>query len=529
MKRFVSLLILSMFILFLLCGSSSGNVNLNSNNNQDKFENIDNINQVGEWGYYTDYSELNGILQELAGKYSRILNIYKNLGRSYEDRTIWMVKISDNPGTDEDDEPELLFAGAHHGNELIGNEMAIFIITTLLEGYGSDPRITWLIDNHEVWVIPMPNPDGAEYTFNVESWRKNRSPNYISEISPGPLKPKVYPSSYGVDLNRNYDIEWGDPEGSSVWLQRSGTYSGPEPFSELETQAIRDLVLAHNFSVYMDYHSGIELILYPWGYTSDPTPDNTLFERLGERLSELTGYEAVQGYELYQTNGDAVDWVYSATRTKSFTVELSEEYRPAEEDVQDILDNNIKQPLYLTGISGNMELGSTIEIAHKPISNQTDLGPYTISAVVKGLPELYNFKVKLYYKLNDDDYQAIEMKSSDNQPTRFSADIPTQGPGTIVRYSIVVTDGNVLLSYPPCPYDIEFSIKASAESTATNTELVAMVIMMIIVLGFFWGGFIYTSRLAMLAEQRKLHEYRYGDEYITTGRVEYPGSDLGTG
>ncbi len=520
MKQLVSLFILSTFIFFLLCGTSISNGNTNNSFNNaeisnlttqlEKIEQTDSTMQAGEWDYYTDYEELNRVLQELSSEHYKILKLYNNLGKTFEDRKILVVKISDNPNIDEPDEPEVLFVGAHHGNELIGNEMAIYIIQTFLDGYGTDPRITSLVNNNEIWVIPMPNPDGTEYTMTQESWRKNRSPNYISESTPGPLDPKIYPTSYGVDLNRNYDIEWGDPGGSSVLLQRSGTYAGPEPFSEVETQVIRELVLAHNFSVYMDYHSGIELILYPWGYTSDPTPDNALFERLGEKLSELTGYQAIQGYELYQTNGDAVDWMYYATRTKSFTVELCQESRPDKERIQEILENNIKQPYYLTGVSGNLDLGSRIEITCDNIGNQTDIGPYTVTANIKGMPELYHFEVKLYYRINDKDYTNIKMTSTKDYPNQYSADIPTQGPDNKVYYYVTLSGDGLLLSYPPCPYEYEFSVNPSSQTYATNSELVAMVIMMIIILGFFWGGFAYAARLAMKAEQRKLHEYYYG-------------------
>jgi hypothetical protein len=483
-------------------------------------KNIQSVQQAGEWEHYTDFAELKNILQELAGKNNKILRIYDNLGTSFEGRPIWMVKISDNPGRNEEDEAEVLFVGAHHGNELIGNEMAILIITTLVEGYGHDPRVTWIVDNHEIWVIPMPNPDGTEYTFNVESWRKNRSPNYISETTPGPFDPKIYPTSYGVDLNRNYDLEWGDPGGSSVVLQRSSTYAGPEPFSEFETQAIRDLVMAHNFSVYMDYHSGIELILYPWGHTSEPTPDNTLFERLGERLSELTGYEAVQGYELYQTNGDSVDWVYSVSRAKAFTVELSDEYRPDPDRLQEVLENNIKQPLYLSGISTGLDIGSQILISHQELENQTDLGPYPITTSVKGIPEHSDLKVKLYYQVNGNDYDTLTMKNTPENPNQYTAEIETQGPGSNIKYFIVVSGEDILISYPPMPYEYGFSIKASAESIASEGEIVAMIIMMIIIMGFFWGGFTYAARFAMAAEQRKLHEYYTEEVYDSYGRIE---------
>ena len=512
MRRLVSFFVITFFLLFIIIGSSPVNSNRQTTQTYTiSRDSLEVTQQANGYSHYTSYSELESKLQQLSAKYDRIMKLYNNRGSSYEGRTLWVVKISDNPGSLEDDEPELLFLGAHHGNELIGNEMAIYIIETLTKNYDTDPRISWLVNHHQIWIVPMPNPDGTEYTMNVESWRKNRSPNYISETTPGPFDPKVYPTSYGVDLNRNYDIEWGDPGGSTRLVQQSGTYSGPEPFSETETRAIRDLVLEHNFTFYMDYHSGIELILYPWGYTSDPTPDNALFEGVAQKLSELTGYEARQGYDLYQTNGDAVDWVYYATRTLSFTVELSREYAPDKDRVDEVIKNNIKQPLFLMGISSDPELGVDIDIIHNNIGNQTDKGPYPVTAMVAGLHELSGLEVRLYYKINNGDYTKIKMAFSKENTNQYYAEIPTQAPHSKIKYFVTVESEDLMVTSPPGPYINEFEIKPLPESITTNTELAAMIIMMIIIMGFFWGGFGYASFIAMRAEQRKLHEYYYGD------------------
>ncbi len=515
LRRFVSLFILSTFLLFLLCGSSGSSV---QSNHDAQFTTTGSI--YDDRDHYTSYDELGTILQGFETQYHQFVKLYNNRGTTYEGRTIWTVKISDNPQINEDDEVEVLFVGAHHGNELIANEMAIFIIETITEGYGKDPRITWLVDTHEIWVVPMLNPDGTEYTLNTEGWRKNRSPNYISEVTPGPLDPKIYPTSYGTDLNRNYDMEWGDPEGSSAYLQRSSTYAGSEPFSELETRAMRDLVLEHNFSVYMDYHSGIEMILYPWGYTSNPTPDNAVFERVAEQMSSMTGYEARQGYDLYQTNGDAIDWIYSVSQALAFTVELSEEYRPEPSTLLPILENNVKLPLYLTGISANLELGSRIQITHDHIGNQTDEAPSQIVARVKGIPKISALEVKLYYSVNNGNYEIIPMKNSAEYQNIYSAEIPILAPDSVVQYFIVVEGEGILVSSPDLAHQFKLYIKPSSESYATTSELVAMIIMMIIIMGFFWGGFLYTSRIAMRAEQRKLHEYYFEEiEETRTGRI----------
>ena len=503
-------------------GSGFSTPNLNSINNSEINENLAPQQQLE---HFTSHTELGIYLQDTSNKYSRITELYSNRGSTYEERTVWMMKISDNPETQEDDEPELLFVGAHHGNELIANEMAIYIIKTFTEGYGHDPRITWMVDTHQIWVVPMLNPDGTEYTLNVESWRKNRSPNYISEASPGPINPQIYPTSYGTDLNRNYDIAWGDPGGSSPIVQRSSTYSGSEPFSELETKAMRDLILAHNFTGYIDYHGGTELILYPWGYTNDPTPDKVLFENIGEKFTELTGFDTVQGYELYQTNGDAIDWIYSATRTKAFTVELSYENRPSTEVVERILNNHIQLPLYLTAISGDMESGVQVKIFSDNIGNQSDLGPYQVSAMVSGIPSVSNLEVILYYKVDGDDYKTVTMKNTIEEPHQYTGEIPTQGADSVIHYFIAITDGDIMITSPDLPYEFEFTIIPLPGSITTSDEIVAMILMMIFILGFFWGGFALAARKALLAERRKLHDYYYGED----SSIDLPSYDTGSG
>lgn len=525
MRRIVSLFIFSILLFILITGSGFSSVQIdqvNENNNEPTESILANNNYepnhsepdnsaIQQIDHYTSYDEIETILRDISSRYRKITKLYDNRGTTSEGRTIWMIKISDSPNVNEDSETDVLFVGAHHGDEAIGNEMALLIINTFTSGYGKDPRITWLVDNHEIWVIPMPNPDGLEYTLNSDSWRKNRSPNYISEVTPGPIDPKLVRTSYGTDLNRNYDFQWGDPEGSSILLQRSPTYAGSEPFSELETQAIRDLTLAHNFSVYVDYHSGIELILYPWGYTNEPTPDNELFERVAEELARLTGYDAIQGYDLYQTNGDSVDWIYHTSRTLSWTVELSRPKMPDPTTIQPILDNHIKLPLYLTGISTDKETGSKIRILHENIGNQSDLGPYSVTATVNGMHRYSDLDVKLYYKVNNNDFNIVTMQNSDENTKQFKADIPTQGPDSKIEYFIAVANDEIMVSSPDLINRFEITIMASEESIPTNDEIIAMIIMMIIILGFFWGGFGYAARMAMFAERRKLHDYIYGD------------------
>lgn len=464
---------------------------------------------------YHTYDSMGADLKQVVANYPNLAVLFGDRGQTYEGRTIWVMKISDNPNQDESDEPDVLIIGAHHGDEWIGNEQAFYIIRYLTENYGSDPRATWLVDNREFWIVPMLNPDGTEYSHNEDMWRKNRSPNYPSEKTPGPFDPGIYATSWGTDLNRNYDYRWGEVPGSGE-APRSGTYEGSGPFSELETQAIRDLVNSLDFTVSVDYHSGIELNLYPWGYTSDPCPDNELFVKIGERLTELNGYPSIQGYELYKTSGDTVDWFYGVHDMVAFTIELSSPKRPPYEELEEFyLLNNTKASLYLAEIAAEPEAGAAIEILHEPIESATDDGPYPVTAEIRGASFVEDSSsgnmVELFYQVEGGKFKRVPMRTTGDpsKPYEWSGNIPTQGPGTDVGYFIAVTYQDNRVTSPNILDVNSFNIEESELSQTSDLEWAAMAIMMIIIFTVIWGGFIYSARLAILKEKRKMHDYRY--------------------
>ncbi|UCG59317.1 MAG: hypothetical protein JSU70_07360, partial [Phycisphaerales bacterium] len=138
-----------------------------------------------------------------------------SIGSSVEGREIWAVKISDNPDLDED-EAELLFTGCHHAREWISVEVPYRLALHLVANYGSDPEITRLVDNSEIWIVPIVNADGFEYSRTTDRlWRKNRRDNGDG--------------TFGVDLSRNYGYMWGLP--GSGGDTSSPNYRGTHPFS----------------------------------------------------------------------------------------------------------------------------------------------------------------------------------------------------------------------------------------------------------------------------------------------------------
>jgi hypothetical protein len=270
---------------------------------------------------YHDYDEMVAELQQAALDHPEVFSLF-SLGTSYEGRTIWAGKISDNVTVDES-EPEVLFVHHQHAREHLTVEQALYTLHMLTDEYATDPSIAALVDGREVWMVFDMNPDGGEYdvaTGTYQSWRKNRQPN------PGS-------SSVGTDLNRNWGYRWGCCGGSSA-MTSSQAYRGPAPFSAPETQVVRDFVDSRviggvqQITAAIDFHTHAELIMWPYGYTyadvpSDMVPDDhQVFVKMGHDMAAMTGYTPQQGSELYISDGTLRDWLYGAHGILSYTFEL---------------------------------------------------------------------------------------------------------------------------------------------------------------------------------------------------------------
>ncbi len=270
---------------------------------------------------YHDYAEMVAELNQAAFDHPDIFSLF-SVGLTYDGRTIWAGKISDNVGTDED-EPEVLFTHHQHAREHLTVEMALYTLHMLTDEYGTDPQITGLVDSREVWIVFDMNPDGGEYdiaTGSYVSWRKNRQPNAGS-------------SYIGTDLNRNWGYKWGCCGGSSG-TPSSATYRGAAGFSAPETAVVRDFVDSRviggkqQITAHIDFHTYGELILWPYGYTyTDVTPDMTQDDHdahvvMGQAMAATNGYTPEQASDLYITDGTINDWMYGIHRIFTYTFEM---------------------------------------------------------------------------------------------------------------------------------------------------------------------------------------------------------------
>jgi len=314
-------------------------------------------------GLYHTYSEVVTELHQIESTHGNIAKIYI-IGQSIENRDILAIKISDNPSLEETEESEILYMGCHHAREWISVEIPMYLTNYLVNNYGTDPTITNLIDERETWIVPIVNPDGLEYSQTVYTmWRKNKRDNDDDGI--------FDPSYDGVDCNRNYGFMWGyDDIGSSPYPW-SEIYRGAYAFSEPENQAIRDLALKHKFVFSISYHSYGELIIYPWGYISEDTPDDKLFTDIAAKMAEYNGYlygNAKDGI-IYNTNGDSDDWLYGSKRTLAYTFELGTMFIPPETQIEEIWLRNREASLYLLQIADNpRQIYPSIKISTDKVS-----------------------------------------------------------------------------------------------------------------------------------------------------------------
>ncbi len=271
-------------------------------------ENIEEFNQSrlsparDDMGGYRTFDEIVAEMVRLQEAYPEIISSPIQFGETIEGRPMLALKVSDNPGDDED-EPEALFTSLIHCREVITSYVLFGVIEQLAEGYGDNERITRLVDERQTWFIPVVNPDG--YVYNEESspegggmWRKNRRRNDNGSV--------------GVDLNRNFGAHWGYDNVGSSPAGDNETYRGTEGFSEPETQSIREFVASHHPTVSIFFHSYSNLCLYPYGYDVIQPPDRAVFSALAKKMVAVNHYLPGTGWEvIYRTNGDSDDWLYS--------------------------------------------------------------------------------------------------------------------------------------------------------------------------------------------------------------------------
>lgn len=233
-----------------------------------------------------------------------------DLTPTHEGRHIYAVKISDNV-QQEEDEPAFMMVGCHHAREVVTPVLALVAIEKLTTQYGSDPTITQLVDDNEIWIAPLWNPDGYHHVYYVDNWwRKNRRP-----VSGG----------IGIDLNRNYPQGWYNGCSGST-DPGSSTYKGPEPASEAETQTMLAWSIEQQFAKLIDYHSSGREVLHGYDCWSHPFDNFMRDEAIA--LSYAAGYGG--SHRGPSADGEHYQWQW-ARGTHAFLIETHTSFQPSYE------------------------------------------------------------------------------------------------------------------------------------------------------------------------------------------------------
>jgi carboxypeptidase T len=257
--------------------------------------------QLGTMAGYYKYQEFLDELDSMRSKYPNLISAKAPISTytTIDGNPIYWLRISDNPDTDEPEE-EVLYTSIHHAREPGSLSQTIYYMWYVLENYGTNDEITYLVDNTEMYFIPMINPDGYRYNEQTNPngggmHRKNRR--------------DVGTYNKGVDLNRNYGYQW-NVSGTSADVNND-TYAGTGPFSEIETQAIRWFTEQREFKFAFNAHTHGNLILYPMGWaTNDFAPHHDYFEAYTTHMVKHNGYNNIKSSGLYPASGDSDDWMY---------------------------------------------------------------------------------------------------------------------------------------------------------------------------------------------------------------------------
>ena len=301
-------------------------------------EEFEKINKFPDRGEYHTYDEMVTILDNLANTYPNIAKL-DTFGYSVQGRLLLALEITDNPEIPES-EPEFRVVGCHHGNEWPSTEIPIYLAQYLCQNYGAIDSVTNLVNNREIWIIPMLNPDGHE-----AHTRRNAN---------------------NIDLNRNYGYMWEGEGGDVV------------QYGQPETQAMYEFNQLHNFVLGLSYHTYGEIVNYIWNWTPTRSKDDSLIVELSDGYASFNGYRVTEGYDWYRTNGDLNDYSYGIDGAIDWTIELATSFNPPASQLDGIWDENRPAILYLIkssiqGISGVVRDAATGDTLTQAVINVDEM------------------------------------------------------------------------------------------------------------------------------------------------------------
>ncbi len=404
---------------------------------------------LGSMGGYLTYEEVMQHLSSMHEQFPQFVSPPDSIGQSFDGIAVPMIKFSDNPQVDESEiEPAVYYEALTHAREPNSMMVLIFYMWWMLENHEEVPEIAYLLNNREIYFVPIVNPDGYLYNQAIAPnggglWRKTRRSSQLDE------------SCWGVDLNRNYSHLWGFDIGSSS-DPCSPTFRGEEPFSEIESQNVRDFVESIQPTVAFSNHSYGNKFMNPLS----PVDSLVDYESYSEFSSAFIPYEYL-GYGLvsemlnYYSSGTTRDYLHSQG-IYAWTPEIGTSFWPEQEDICPTAQKFLKALRYTTWIGG-----AYVNILDQELLDQDFLEPesvHTIAARLKNRGVGGPAKAVELRLSSDNPHVTIVEESFflDTLPARSSTDAP-------LYFSFSLEE-----SVEPGD-EIQFTLRASQEQIITDS------------------------------------------------------------
>lgn len=334
--------------------------------------------RYGSMAGYLTYAEVVTQLDSMRLLFPNIITPKESLGVTEQGRVIWGVEISDNPGMIEPDEAVVHFDALHHAREPQSMATIMYYMYWLLDNYGTNAEATYLVNNRRICFVPVVNPDGYYYNQSISSngggnWRKNRRNNGDG--------------SFGVDLNRNYNYQWGYDNIGSSSTPSSETYRGPSALSEPETRAIRNYTMRTRPTIAMSAHSVAGRYLNPYSYR-DTVVSYEYYAEFASDFTSFNGYLYGTVYQMltYYSNGTTRDYLHHDLGCYAWTPEMGGSgFWPARSEIVPIAQENLLACTYMTWIAGAFADFQNFELVGMPYALRGDTLCYVVTVRNKGV------------------------------------------------------------------------------------------------------------------------------------------------
>lgn len=455
----------------------------------------DNPHSILDWDVYPTYDAYTAMMSQYAADYPSICQLV-DAGTTVQGRHILFVKISDNVSVREA-EPQFMYSSSMHGDEITGYVLMLRLIDTLLTSYGSDARLTNLINSGEIWINPLANPDGTYHGGNGTVYGATRY------------------NANGVDINRNFP----DPA------------AGPHPDGHTwqpETVVMKTLAENNNFIMSANFHGGAEVVNYPWDTWSRLHPDNTWWMLISHLYADTAqanspaGYMSgfndgiTNGYAWYRVTGGRQDFFTYFHHGREVTIEISNIKTPAASSLPSYWNYNKKSFLdYMENTYYGIR-GLVTDTSGNPVKARVEITGHDTDS-----SEVYSDSLTgAYYRMiaagnysitfSADNYlpQTVTNVQANNfQSTTLNIQlVPNQVPVELVSFSASVNKNEVILNWKTAT---EINNKGFEVQRLQDNEIKGPDDWQVI-------GFINGS--GTTAEE---HTYSFNDEGVSEGTYHY--------